>query len=61
MAAVVVLLAMGILAGCSKDEIIDTCKHAIQEAGDGKLIGNWSLEELPLTMKQKMKLRSLVS
>ncbi|SNS87994.1 hypothetical protein SAMN05446037_102541 [Anaerovirgula multivorans] len=44
MSAVVVLLAMGILAGCSKDEILDTYNQAIQAAGDAQLTGNWSLE-----------------
>ncbi|WP_190259168.1 hypothetical protein [Pelotomaculum schinkii] len=44
MAAAVVLLAMGILTGCSKDEILGAYNHAVQAAGDAQLTGNWSLE-----------------
>lgn len=43
MAATVVLLSMGILMGCSKDEILGTYNHAIQVAGDAQLTVNCSI------------------
>ena len=45
MVAAVALLAMGVLTGCSKDEILGTYNYAIQAAGDAQLTGHWSLEE----------------
>ncbi len=44
MFAVVVILTMGILTGCSKDEILDTYNSAIRIGGYAQLTGNWSLE-----------------
>lgn len=42
--AAIVLLTVGLFAGCTKDEILGTYNHAIQAAGDAQLTSSWSLE-----------------
>jgi hypothetical protein len=44
MTAAVILLAMEIFTGCSKDKTLGTYNHTIQATGNAQLTSSWSLE-----------------